>query len=90
MSTNSNGISSPCKNKVDGEAVGSKTHQMCAFTNQKKKKKWYEKHSSTKKKKKKNLILIFQNYIKRQCYSIGKQKVILHEIQHNTLMTLTQ
>ena len=90
MSTNSNGISSPCKNKVDGEAVGSRPTRCVHLPIKKKKKKWYEKHSSTKKKKKKNLILIFQNYIKRQCYSIGKQKVILHEIQHNTLMTLTQ
>ena len=84
MSTNSNGISSPCKNKVDGEAVGSRPTRCVHLPI--KKKNLYEKHSSTKKKK---LILIFQNYIKRQCYSIGKQKV-LHEIQHNTLMTLTQ
>ena len=89
MSTNSNGISSPCKNKVDGEAVGSRPTR-CVHLPIKKKKKMIWKALFNKKKKKKNLILIFQNYIKRQCYSIGKQKVILHEIQHNTLMTLTQ
>ena len=89
MSTNSNGISSPCKNKVDGEAVGSRPTR-CVHLPIKKKKKNDMKSTLQQKKKKKNLILIFQNYIKRQCYSIGKQKVILHEIQHNTLMTLTQ
>ena len=87
MSTNSNGISSPCKNKVDGEAVGSRPTR-CVHLPIKKKKK--NDMKSTLQQKKKKLILIFQNYIKRQCYSIGKQKVILHEIQHNTLMTLTQ
>ena len=86
MSTNSNGISSPCKNKVDGEAVGSRPTR-CVHLPIKKKKKNDMKSTLQQKK---NLILIFQNYIKRQCYSIGKQKVILHEIQHNTLMTLTQ
>ena len=52
MSTNSNGISSPCKNKVDGEAVGSRPTR-CVHLPIKKKKKNDMKSTLQQKKKKK-------------------------------------